>query len=277
MEATPDGNIRREAGDLVWFEPVEPLGGIGHVVMTTRRGGVSHDPYESLNLGLHVGDVGERVRMNRRALRSQLNRRLLEPVVGEQVHGINARAVGEMHSGTRWEQNERALADTDALVTATRYLPLVSLVADCLPIALVDPARGAGAVVHAGWRGLAAGVVENTLDLMKQTWSTVPAEVVAWIGPGIGACCYEVGPEVAAEFSHATRPGAGTASMLDLRLAARLRMLLSGLLGENITGLDLCTSCHPDLFFSHRRATTREGKETTGRQALILWLEKAAG
>ena len=103
-----------------------------------------------------MGDVSERVRLNRRNFLKALGKRLHEPVVGEQVHGTTARAVGELHSGTRWEQNEKALDDTDALVTATRRLPLVVLVADCLPIALVDPVRSVASAVHAGWRGLQA-------------------------------------------------------------------------------------------------------------------------
>jgi polyphenol oxidase len=265
-------NVRRDAGGLVWFEPVEPLAGIGHLVMTTRAGGLSQAPYRSLNLGLHVGDVQERVRLNRRSLLGALGRKLLEPVVGDQVHGVEARAVGELHAGTRWQQNERSLANTDALVTSTRRLPLVTLVADCLPIALVDPVRQIGAVVHAGWRGLAGGVIDNALIRMKETWGTPAGDVVAWLGPAIGGCCYEVGPDVAGRFPEAVRPGEGDRSHLHIRAAARRRLTRLGLLEENLTGLDLCTSCHPDLFFSHRRAT-RNGEKATGRQALILWLE----
>jgi polyphenol oxidase len=205
-------------------------------------------------------------------VRRALDGNLREPVVGEQVHGAAARAVGELHSGARWQTNERTLQGTDALVTATRRLPLVTLVADCVPLALVDPVCGAAAAVHAGWRGLAAGVTENALALMKRTWGTLPADVVAWIGPAIGACCYEVGPEVATRFPEDARPGEGGKSFLDLRGAVRRRLGAAGLLEENVTGLDLCTSCRADLFFSHRRAV-REGETSTGRQAMILWLK----
>jgi copper oxidase (laccase) domain-containing protein len=107
---------------------------------------------------------------------------------------------------------------------------------------------------------------------MKQTWSTSAVDVVAWVGPAIGSCCYEVGPEVAEHFSLDLTPTEAGRSRLDLRRATRRRLAASGLLDENITGLDLCTACHPDLFFSHRRATT-EGLPTTGRQALMLWIE----
>lgn len=280
------GNVRKQAGDVVWFEPVEPLGGIGRLIMTTRCGGYSRAPYESLNLGFHVQDVEERVRQNRRVLGKLLGEGLHEPVVGEQVHSATVRPIGELHAGTRWNQNEKALAATDGLVTIARRLPLVTLVADCLPIALVDPQHGVGAAVHAGWRGLAAGILENALELMSRTWATEPADVIAWVGPSIGPCCYEVGPEVAAQFPHhtvtpspipphtdpPTLPHSHTPTHLDLPAAARTRLQSAGLLEENLTGLPLCTACHPDLFFSHRRAT-QEGLTTTGRQALVLWLE----
>jgi len=262
--------VRREAGGLVWFEPVEPLGGLGRVVMTTRVGGISQPPYASLNLGFHVDDVPERVRLNRRSVFKELGRGLLEPVVGEQVHSANVRAVGRLHAGTRWETQERALRETDGLVTDTPRLPLVILVADCLPIALVDPVQRVAAAVHAGWRGLVGGVVENALQTMRGTWDTDPADVVAWIGPAIGPCCYEVGPEVADRFPGAALPLSEERSALDLRAAARQRLSAVRLLNENVTGLDLCTGCHPDLFFSHR-AATRDGGPTTGRQAMILW------
>jgi YfiH family protein len=180
--------------------------------------------------------------------------------------------VGPLHAGARWEQQEPALEGTDALVTGTRRLPLVCLVADCVPIALVDPVRNAAAAVHAGWRGLAGGVVENALAQMRETWGCLEADLTAWIGPGIGPCCYEVGPEVAERFPGFTRPSAEHRAVLDLHGAVHSRLARAGLLDENVTSLDLCTSCHPDLFFSHRRAT-REGQAATGRQALILWLE----
>jgi YfiH family protein len=266
------GNVRRQSGEFSWFEPVEPLGGIGHLVMTTRQGGRSQSPYDSLNLGMHVGDVGERVRLNRIGLMKAIGRNLQAPVVGEQVHGTTTQLVGELHAGTRWEQNEKPLAATDALVTGSRRLPLVTLVADCVPIALVDPVRQVGGVVHAGWRGLSAGVVESALDALRSTWGSQTSDLIAWVGPCIGACCYEIGEEVSEHFPRdLTRHESGR-NHLDLPGATRKRLAGAGLNSENITGLELCTACHPELFFSHRRAT-KEGLPTTGRQALILWLE----
>ncbi len=271
------GNLCRERAGLTWFEPLEPLAGVARLVMTTRIGGMSRAPWDSLNLGYHVDDVSERVRMNRRAVQSALcgdGLPLLDPVVGEQVHGAHAEKVGSLHAGARWESQERSLVATDALVTRTPRLPLVTMVADCLSIALVDGEQRVAAAVHAGWRGLADGVVEAALTTMTTTWDTDPADVTAWIGPAIGPCCYEVGAEVAERFPAAVTEDHG-ALHLDLRRAAQQRLSAAGLIGENVMGLDLCTSCHPDLFFSHRRAT-REGNAVTGRQALILWLDPTA-
>src|SRR5437764_2497143 len=96
MQDLTPATVQREFGKLSWFEPVEPLAGIARIVMTTRAGGLSRGPYESLNLGFHVGDVGERVRLNRKAVQGVLGRRLLEPVVGQQVHGSARRRVGAL-------------------------------------------------------------------------------------------------------------------------------------------------------------------------------------
>lgn len=272
LEQHDGGNVQREGGGILWYEPVEPLAGMVRVRMTTRHGGMSRPPYDTLNLGTHVDDVGERVRLNRVAVRRTLDRYLLEPVVADQVHGTHAQTVGELHAGTRWERKEETLAKTDALITHARYLPLVILVADCLPIALVDAERQVVAAIHAGWRGLAGGILEQTLERMREAWGTQAQDLVAWIGPGIGPCCYQVGEVVAQQFPGDATPDGPGHARLDLRAAARRRLRKMGLVEENLTGLDLCTSCREDLFFSHRRATSR-GEKTTGRQAMLVWLD----
>jgi len=266
-----ESHALKSCGRVAWFEPEQPLAGIAHVRFTTRAGGLSEPPFASLNLGTRLGDVDERVRLNRRAVFTALPRGLRDPVVARQCHGITARPVGELHAGVNWEQEERLLEDTDALVTAAPRLPVVILVADCLPMALVDPVRRVLAAVHAGWRGLDAGVLEAAVALMGRTWGTVAADLAAWLGPCIGACCYQVGPDVARRFPDDLRRDRDDRSRLDLRQAAAGRLRRHGLLAENITGLELCTSCREELFYSHRRST-RAGLRT-GRQAMIAWLE----
>lgn len=261
-------------GPFRWF--ARPgLGGAGTVVFTTRTGGISRPPYDSLNLGAHVGDVGERVRLNRVAAARALPRPLREPVVGEQVHSAHVAPVGALHAGTRWEQSEGALAETDGLVTATPFLPLTILVADCLPIALVDGRRGAAAAIHAGWRGLAAGIIPAAVGLLASAWESRPGDLTAWIGPGIGACCYAVGPEVADRFPAHTHREEGTLRV-DLRAAATAALAAVDVPPDRVEGLPLCTCCERELFFSHRRAAA-EGSTATGRQALFVWLDPMHG
>lgn len=245
------------------------------VGFSTRRGGVSPPPYDSLNLGLSTGDDPACVAANRRALSAALG-------VGEawararQVHG--AAVVVDPPEGA-------PLADADAVVVREPGRPAAVLVADCVPIALVGD--GVAAAVHAGWRGLCAGVIEAAVAAAAPPGGGL----TAWIGPSIGPCCYEVGPEVPAAFA-AGHPGAppctsegqgarGGAPHFDLRAAAAWVLEQAGVTVVNGVGLDgaacgvasdgavACTACDP-RFFSHRRDA--RGGSATGRQALLVWL-----
>jgi polyphenol oxidase len=195
------------------------------------------------------------------------------PVVAEQVHGARIAVVGAAEAGRGWRDRVNALPETDALITRdTRIAPAI-LVADCAPVALVLP-EGVLGMAHAGWRGLADGVLEATLRAMAAQGSGPPEQCQAVIGPCIRGCCYEVGEEVWRRFPESCltpsdRPGA---RRLDLMAAVVHRLRDAGLPADQIHPLGLCTACQPYLFFSHRRAT-REGPPTTGRMALIGWLE----
>jgi YfiH family protein len=149
------------------------------------------------------------------------------------------------------------------------------LVADCAPVALVAP-DGVLGVAHAGWRGLAGVVLEATLRSMAELGGGLPHHYRALIGPCIRACCYEVGEEVWSRFpEECLRPGSRPdARRLDLMAAAAHRLREAGLPVSQVHSLGLCTACHPDLFFSHRRAT-QQGLPTTGRLALFAWLQEA--
>jgi YfiH family protein len=217
----------------------------GRVAFSTRQGGVSEGPYESLNLGILTDDERDRVIENRRLLLSDLG--LPHVAMGRQVHGV---AIKE------WDRTpgEGPLEELDGHATAVSGLGLLVLVADCLPVALVGPERVA--MLHCGWRGLAGGIIEAALE----SFASPPA---AAIGPGIGQCCYEVGDEVLAAFSGYDDVADGR--LLDLRAVARQKLVAAGV--EQIEDVDLCTSCRPDLFFSHRR-----DNGVTGRQAGIAWL-----
>lgn len=218
------------------------------MLFTTRRGGVSGGPYASLNLGLLTdddpGDVGE----NRRRAAALTGSPSGALAHGHQVHGREVRRVREAGQVT----GPPAPADGQA-TTLPGVAPMV-LTADCLPVALV--AAGGVAMVHAGWRGLAGGVLEEGVAALRELGSAGP--LTAAIGPGAGPCCYEVGDEVREALGQQGRTA-------DLPGAARARLESAGVAAVHDVGL--CTICSdPELFFSHRR-----DKGVTGRQAGIAW------
>lgn len=246
------------------------LPGIWHGV-TERTGGVSVAPYASLNLGLHVGDAPERVRENRRRLARVADCEITQIACAEQVHGAAAARVLPADAGRGAWDYANNLPGTDALVTDAPGLLLTLFFADCLPILLADPERRVVAVAHAGWRGLVGGVIENTLRTMGDTAGGIrPEAIYAAVGPGIGVCCFEVGPEVAAHFDAdliaATPSGKPS---VDLPRAAARRLAAAGLAASHIDVCRDCTACHTDRFFSHRR----EGGKT-GRMGACITLRR---
>jgi polyphenol oxidase len=211
------------------------------IVFSTRLGGVSDGPYESLNLGRLTGDEVERVDENRRRLCAEVGAELDRLALNRQVHStLVHRAV----AGRRGEPG-------DGLWTDERDLPILAMTADCLPIALSRATGRPGvAVLHVGWRGLLDGIVaEGTNALAGATHAA--------IGPAIGPCCYEVGPDVAEPFAAAFGADVVRGRKLDLWTAAERALHAAGV--EEIVRLDLCTFCSPDLFFSHRRTGKPRG------------------
>jgi len=227
----------------------------GRVTFSTRQGGVSEGPYESLNLGILTDDDQDKVAENRTRLAGAVG---LEPghvAMGWQVHGADILEWDEAPDGGGYASPGAELTKVDGHATSVPGLGLLVLVADCLPVALVAPGRAA--MLHCGWRPLASGIVEKALASFGDE---PPA---AAIGPGIGRCCYEVGEEVLAEF--ADLEGVASGRMLDLRMVVRRKLEAGGV--SVIEDVDLCTSCRPDLFYSHRR-----DDGVTGRQGGIAWL-----
>jgi YfiH family protein len=224
-------------------------------LQTTRHGGVSAAPYDSLNLGSHVGDVPLAVARNRQLLNTLLPS---EPVWLEQVHGTDV-ANADM-AGCR--------VRADACIARRRGSVCVVMTADCLPVLLCDEQGTVVGAVHAGWKGLAAGVIEATVREM----AVEPHKLMAWLGPAIGPDAFEVGGEVRAAFV-AAHPKAATAFVpgqsgkwfADLYALARLRLNALGI--TNIYGGDRCTFRDRDAFFSYRR----DG--ATGRMGSFIWLQ----
>ena len=225
------------------------------VAFSTRNGGVSEGPYESLNLGILTEDEPARVRKNREIMAGGLGLDPSRVAMGWQVHGTEIERWDDAPPPGRdgYAEPGAELSKVDGHVTDREDLGLLVIAADCVPVALAGPGRVA--MLHCGWRGLAAGIAERGV----QAFDSPPA---AAIGPGIGRCCYEVGEEVLERFGD--MEGAADGRMLDLRAVAEARLRAAGV--ESVEHVDLCTSCRADLFFSHRR----DGG-VTGRQGGIVW------
>ncbi|MGP0048903.1 MAG: polyphenol oxidase family protein [Solirubrobacteraceae bacterium] len=221
-------------------------------VFTTRRGGCSTGPYSSLNLGILTDDDRSAVEHNRAALAAALGTGAVRFV--HQVHGAEVRRI----TGTGPEPAQ--LPRVDGQATDRLGVAIAALVADCLPIAVAG--RGAVAMLHAGWRGLVAGVVDAGVRAVRELAGE--GELSAAIGPGAGGCCYEVGPEVHSAFSDLAEAHLG--ANLDLKTIAADRLHRAGV--ATVHDIGLCTICSDAaLLFSHRR-----DHGVTGRQAGIAWL-----
>jgi YfiH family protein len=214
---------------------------------TTRAGGISDAPYGSLNLALHVGDDEAAVLANRKTAAAALGLDIDRTAWCDQVHGDTIGTVEEDDAG-------RTFAATDGLVTAEPNLPLAVLGADCVPVLLADRRHGVVAAVHAGRRGLLAGVVEIAVGTMLDLGAR-REEVVGAVGPAIGPCCYEVGDDVAAEVVAAlpvTR-AKSRQGRTSLDLPGGVRNILAREGVHAVTAIGGCTAHQPGLFYSHRR------------------------
>ena len=238
-----------------WLIPDWPAPARVKACVTTRAGGVSLAPFDSLNLGDHVEDSPEAVAENRRRLTERFS---IQPAWLQQVHGI---AVAHADPGL--------VATADASWSATPGIACTVMTADCLPALFCDRAGTRVAAAHAGWRGLAAGVLEATLDSL----AVPPEDVLVWLGPAIGPQAFEVGPEVREAFvqqlpetAKAFVPSQNAGKfMADIYELARLRLAACGVTA--VYGGGFCTVSDP-RFFSYRRSPR------TGRFASLIWLER---
>lgn len=239
----------------VWAAPPQV-----HAAFSLRSGGTSEPPWDSLNLGVHVGDDPAAVAENRRRLAHALGLPS-EPIWLDQVHGAE---VVEIDATNRPAPGERPRAD--AIVTRSSAVVLAIQVADCLPVLFSSRDGRVLGAAHAGWRGLAAGVLEATVAAMGAPAS----EIVAWMGPSIGPSHFEVGEEVREAFLVSQRDAAMAFSpnprgrwQCDLPALARGRLAALGV--GRVDGGEWCTVADPVRFFSHRR------DQRTGRMAALIW------
>jgi YfiH family protein len=229
------------------------------IAFTERAGGVSRPPFGGLNLSLSSGDAQDRVAENRRRACHGLG--IDRFVLGQQVHGAAVATVTAEHAGRGFEDPTAAIPGIDGLVTTEHGMALAVLVADCVPIAMASPREGRLGVVHAGWRGIATGVVRAAVDRFDR-----PEAVQAVIGPAIGPDHYEVAEEVAGPIATAAGHD-GVVIHREGRMFADLPAAVASILRssgvESVEMAGVCTACHPEAFFSYRR----DGP--TGRQALV--------
>jgi YfiH family protein len=242
----------RSGGGTRWLEASLPG---ARVAFSTRLGGVSEPPFSSLNLGIFTADRGDAVLENRALLATALGLTPQRVAIGRQVHGAELATHTAPQSPAPFSEPGAEIPEVDGHVTAEPNLPTLVFVADCLPVALAGP--DGIAMLHCGWRGMAAGIVARGAAAVRAT--------DAVIGPGIGPCCYEVGDEVRQAFAGLGEDLIAAGRMLDLPTVASRLLRRAGV--ERIEAAQLCTSCEEELFFSHRRDAGR-----SGRQAGIAWL-----
>lgn len=263
--------VNHEQNGLFWLtSPL--LDGVRHG-FSTRRGGVSPAPWDTLNLRFGCGDTPEHVAENYRRLLGAVEMDPARAVLSLQVHRDDVRLCTSADAG-KGLMRERDY-EADALITGEKGLPLVVFSADCGTVLLHDPAAGCVGAVHAGWRGCAAGIVEKTVREMARLLGARPERILAALGPCIGKCCFETDSDVP-EAMASSALGAeaepylerrGAKYHVDLAGLNRQWLLRAGVLPEHIEVCGLCTACRPDLFWSHRKMG-----EARGVQAAMICL-----
>jgi polyphenol oxidase len=250
-------------GKLSYLQP----GWAGSGIMagfTTRNGGVSRAPFNSLNLGFHTGDQQAAVEANRAGLARAFSLPPQMLLTVQQVHGSEILVIDQPNP----DLSHFLRVECDAVITNQPGLMAGILVADCFPVLLYDPAGPAAGVVHVGWRGAAAGLLGRTVRAMGELFGSRPERLFAAIGPGVGGHGYEVDRPVREAF----RAGAGNWEqiaretslghwLLDLRLSCQLQLTAAGLRDGHIEAVAECTCCHRENFYSYRRDQGRTGRQ----------------
>lgn len=246
------------------FPSLDRIEGVRHG-FSTRLGGVSEGVFASMNLSFTRGDEEAAVRENFDRFCAAIGVDTADVVVSAQTHTANVRAVTAADRG-RGVTREKEYTDVDGLMTNEPGVVLCTQYADCVPLFFADPVRRVVATSHGGWRGTAAGIAAVTVRRMGETYGCRPADIVVGIGPSIGRCCFEVDTPVyeafckVEVFDHTcyTDNGGGKYH-IDLWQVNRRWLLAAGVPAENVTVTDLCTRCHPDLFWSHRKTGDARG------------------
>ncbi len=271
---------RRNNVRFVSFDIFKSVSGLVAAV-SARAGGVSSGEFASLNMSFSTGDAEDNVRENRRRFLRVLGIEPSRIISCNQVHGVGGAAVGAADCGRGAVCRDDAIDGCDILMTDEDHVPLTMNFADCTPLLFCDPVRHVIAVSHGGWRGTAENIGAVTLRRMQQEYGTKPQDVLAAIGPAIGACCFEVGQDVVDAFSplfsgdelcELVRTAREGKYYFDLPKANRRLLIRAGIAAEHVEESHLCTYCRDDLFFSYRKAH-HEGRKTGRHMAVIAWTD----
>lgn len=240
---------------------------------STRKGGESSGPFDSMNCALHVKDCKEDVISNRNRIADALNLPFTSWTCADQVHGNEVAVVTVADKGKGRVRQEDAIQGVDALITNEKGIWLTSFYADCVPLYFFDPVHEAIGLAHAGWKGTTLKIAERTIQAMREHFNTEPKELLVAIGPSIGSCCYEVDRRVyeavrklfsdsewkrlKSELCHRVSQENW---LLNLKECNRQIMIKAGILPIHIELTQYCTGCNTDLFYSHRMEGGNTGR-----------------
>lgn len=250
--------------------------------ISTRVGGVSQSPFDSLNLALHVGDERENVIANRKKFAQSLGFKISDLVEPNQVHGDKIFRVDENYRGCGCQNYADTIPETDALITNVAKLPLMLCFADCVPIFFVDVENRAIGLAHGGWKGTLKKIAAKTLLKMRDEFGTRVENCLVGVAPSIGSCCYEVGGEVVDRCKKVFPTNHGELLIardgkifLDLWRANVVQLTEIGVPEKNIDVAGECTCCQSGWYFSYR-AAQKKNFDRTGRIAALLALKTSA-
>ena len=250
----------------IQFKNLSATGIVKHG-FSTRKGGVSTGIFSSMNLNFKRGDDPDAVLENYRRMAAALNMRVEDMVLSDQTHTTNVRVITEEDRG-KGILRPQDYSDVDGMITNVPGIVLVTSYADCVPLYFVDPVRKAIGLSHSGWKGTVGHIGQKTVEKMQEAYGSEPKDIVAAIGPSICQSCYEVSDDVAEAFrANFTADEAADILLdkgngkyqLDLWKANWYVLTDAGILPEHLSVTDLCTACHPDLLWSHRKTNGQRG------------------
>ena len=246
------------SGSLILWDELIDLG--------VKAGFTTAGSDDRFNLALHAGGDWEEALKNRERLCRELDVPFSRYTCAEQIHGTAVTPVGKALAGRGRLSHGDAIEATDALITNEPDILINIFVADCVPIILYDTSSKAGGVCHAGWRGTAGLILMKTVQAMTESYESRPENIMAYIGPSIGGCCYEIGPhvqdEISATFTYEENPFSVREEnlYLDLKRANESQLIKAGLKRENIRLSPHCTICSGTHFFSYRKNGDKAGR-----------------